>query len=70
MNYRPFREHHLITLLEKYEQQNLPLDLFISHYFREHKALGSKDRGMIVENIYGMIRWMALLDHLSGPPGK
>lgn len=68
MNDIPFREYHLFALLEAYEQQTLPLDLFISNYFRTHKALGPKDRGFIAENAYGMIRWLALLDYLSEKP--
>lgn len=64
----PFREHHLFCLLEGYEQQLLPLDLYISHYFREHKALGSKDRAFIADAIYGIIRWQGLLDHLCQSP--
>lgn len=61
---RPFREHHLLALLTQYEKQQLPLDLFISQYFRDHKALGSKDRGFIADTIYAMIRWQGLLDYL------
>jgi 16S rRNA (cytosine967-C5)-methyltransferase len=61
----PFREHHLFALLHAYDRQTLPLDLFISHYFRDHKSLGSKDRGFIAETIYAMIRWKGLLDHLA-----
>lgn len=68
MNSTPFREHHLFSLLEAYSKQKLPLDLFISHYFREHKALGSKDRGFIAETAYAMIRWLALLDYLTKKP--
>jgi 16S rRNA (cytosine967-C5)-methyltransferase len=65
MNKLPFREHHLYQLLEGYDQQTLPLDLFISHYFRQNKALGSKDRGFIAETVYSLIRWKGLLDYLS-----
>ncbi len=61
---RPFREHHILELLEGYDQQHLPLDLFMSHYFRDNKALGSKDRGHIAETIYSMVRWQSLLDYL------
>lgn len=68
MNKRPYREHHIITMLRGYEEQNLPLDLYISHYFRDHKALGSKDRGTIAEIIYAMIRWKGLLDYVCSPP--
>lgn len=68
MNTIPFREHHLFTLLEAYEQQALPLDLFISNYFKTNKSLGPKDRGFIAESAYSMIRWLALLDYLSTKP--
>lgn len=66
----PFRLHHLFSLLEAYDRQTLPLDLFISHYFREHKALGSKDRGFIAETIYALIRWKELLDFLIEAPAS
>jgi len=64
----PFREHHLLSLLESYTRQTLPLDLFISHYFRDHSALGSKDRAFIAETIYALVRWQGLLDYLASPP--
>jgi 16S rRNA C967 or C1407 C5-methylase (RsmB/RsmF family) len=60
-----FREHHLIEIMAGYEKQNLPLDLYISKYFRLHKAIGSKDRGYIAEALYGMIRWKGLIDHIA-----
>lgn len=63
-----FREHHLFSLLTTYDQQTLPLDLFINHYFREHKALGSKDRGFIAETVYALVRWRGLLDYLCARP--
>lgn len=65
MNKLPYREHHLFNLLEAYSQQTLPLDLFISHYFRDHHALGSKDRAFIAETIYSLVRWQGLLDYLA-----
>lgn len=64
MKNRPFKDHHLLLLLQGYAQQQLPLDLYISHYFRAHKALGSKDRGYIAETIYSLVRWQGLLDYL------
>lgn len=65
---RPFRQHHIITLMEAYDQQTLPLDYFISTYFRANKALGSKDRGAIAETVYAMVRWRGLLDYVCGSP--
>jgi 16S rRNA C967 or C1407 C5-methylase (RsmB/RsmF family) len=59
-----FREHHLIQILELFEDQHLPLDLFLSNYFRSHKAIGSKDRKFIADTVYGIIRWKGLLDYL------
>lgn len=59
-----FRDHHLLQLLEGYLADTRPLDVAISHYFRTHKALGSKDRYEIAEAAYGMIRWRGLLDAL------
>lgn len=64
----PFRDYHLLELLEAYTKQNLPLDLFISFYFRDHRALGSKDRAYIAEQIYKLIRWQGLIDYLIDPP--
>lgn len=63
----PFREHHLLTLLESYEEQDLPLDLFMSKYFRSNRSIGAKDRGIIAQTAYNLVRWRGLLDHLSGP---
>ncbi len=65
MNKIPYREHHLLALLETYSSQNLPLDLFISHYFRDHSALGSKDRAFIADTVYTLVRWQGLLDYLA-----
>lgn len=68
MNELPFRDYHVLQILDGYENQSYPLDLFISHYFRENKSLGSKDRGAIAEVIYSMIRWQGLIDHLTEKP--
>lgn len=60
----PFREYHLFQILAWLEQQTLPLDAFLRNYFREHKAVGSKDRKIICEHLYALIRWKGLLDYL------
>lgn len=60
-----FPEHHLFQLLRQYDHCQLPLDLFVSRYFREHKALGSKDRQFIAQSVYMMVRWRSLLDYLA-----
>ncbi|ADI38864.1 RsmB/NOP family class I SAM-dependent RNA methyltransferase [Waddlia chondrophila] len=66
INRQPFRNYHLLRLLKSYEGQEIPLDLCIHRYFKENRSLGSKDRAEIAENIYGMIRWLPLINHLSG----
>lgn len=65
---QPFRTHHLIQALEEFTDQTLPLDLFLNHYYRTHKALGSKDRLFIGDTIYSVIRWKGLLDAISQEP--
>ena len=64
---RPFREYHILCIMEDYEHQTLPLDHFVGNYFRANKSLGSKDRSFIAETVYGMTRWRALLDHACPP---
>lgn len=64
----PFREFHLLKLLETFENQSWPLDRYLNNYFRSHSAIGSKDRQIIADWIYGMFRWKGLLDYLSKPP--
>jgi 16S rRNA (cytosine967-C5)-methyltransferase len=62
-----FPEHHLFQILRRFENQHLPLDLFLSQYFKANTALGSKDRQLIAHAAYGMSRWKSLLDFLIGP---
>lgn len=64
----PFRYHHMLTILEDYEEQTLPLDLLMRNYFRLHKAVGSKDRKVIAETVYTVMRWRGLLDAISAVP--
>jgi 16S rRNA (cytosine967-C5)-methyltransferase len=63
-----FRNFHLFNILDQAEEANLPLDRYLSDYFRNNTALGSKDRAYIAETIYGMVRWKALLDYLAPKP--
>ena len=59
---KKFREYHLLKILHESEKVFLPMDAFLRRYFREHKAVGSKDRQEICEVLYGMIRWRGLID--------
>jgi len=63
-----FRKHHLHTILEEGAASTLPLDAFLSDYFRGHRAIGSKDRREICEAVYAIIRNRSLIDyHLQKP---
>ncbi len=57
-----------MQILSEFDTSTLPLDVFLSKYFRSHKAVGSKDRKEICESIYSMIRWRGLLDYFCEKP--
>lgn len=63
-----FRDHHLFSILDLYEKQSHPLDLFLRNYFKHHRAVGSKDRKAICDSLYAMIRWRGLIDHFCDKP--
>lgn len=63
-----FRSYHLEKMLSTFEAQKAPLDVFLNHYFRSHKALGSKDRKYLSEVIYERIRWRSLFDYVHCDP--
>lgn len=57
-----FQESHLYQILPCWENTSLPLDVFLRKYFLQHRSLGSKDRKILSEAIYSMVRWQDLLD--------
>lgn len=63
-----FRKFHLLSLLQGFDETNLPLDVYLSKYFRSHKAVGSKDRKEICEVLYKLIRWKGLVDFYCEKP--
>jgi len=66
---KPFRAYHLLSLLNLFDTSNLPLDVFLNKYFRDHSSIGSKDRQEICEKLYLMIRWKRLIDfHIKDTP--
>lgn len=58
----PFRDHHLFQILTLYEENRGPLDLLLSRYLRDHKAIGSKDRKQIAKDLYDLARWKTWID--------
>lgn len=65
----PFRQHHFFKLLDQFDPQKGPLDLFVSLYFRHNHQLGSKDRVYIVERVYSYFRWKGLLESILDKAG-
>ena len=63
-----FRKTHILNILKTFEKIRCPLDLFLSKYFREKKSIGSKDRKIIAEKIYKLIRWRGLIDYFAEKP--
>jgi 16S rRNA (cytosine(967)-C(5))-methyltransferase len=63
-----FRDYHTIEILKKFEQSKSPLDLVLRNYFKDHKALGSKDRNFIGNNVYYIIRNLSLIDYYLKSP--
>jgi 16S rRNA (cytosine(967)-C(5))-methyltransferase len=57
-----FRQHHFFELLNNFDPEKGPIDLFISLYLRHNPQLGSKDRLYVVERIYTYLRWKLLIE--------
>ena len=59
-----FQAAHTLKILNAYQGSTFPIDVFVSRYFRNHRAIGSKDRKKIANTLFALIRWKALLDFL------
>lgn len=58
-----FINHHITIFLSSLSRSNEPLDSALGRYFRSHKALGSKDRKIMGDTVFGMARWKSLIDY-------
>lgn len=63
-----FRYHHLLHLLKEYDPEKGPFDRYMSRYFRDHKAIGSKDRKQIAQCSYDIMRHWILLHSIVKQP--
>lgn len=61
-----FQSYHLFTLLSLYSTSNFPIDQVVSSYFRSHPSLGAKDRRIIGDQVFFLIRWQGILDWVIG----
>ncbi len=61
-----FQREHIVNFLQAVDESSL--DLQLSRYLRANKSVGSKDRKVIGDTIYELIRWRGLIDaHLDDP---
>jgi len=63
-----FRTEHLFAIFATYEKQNFPLDRCLNQYFRANKSIGSKDRAVLGDIVYTIVRYRNLFDHFSSAP--
>lgn len=64
----PFRDYHTLQILENFETQTLPLDLYLRFFFRKKKSIGAKDRREIAKAVYTLMRWRGLIDYIISKP--
>ena len=61
-----FQKKHLRIFLETLTDE--PLDVQLNRYLRQNKAIGSKDRKIIGDTTYAIVRQLGFIDaHLEGP---
>ena len=62
---------HSAALLAQILRFDHPADAVVSHYFRDHRQLGSRERATLAETAYAVLRRKSLFDMLarsgSGP---
>jgi 16S rRNA (cytosine967-C5)-methyltransferase len=57
---------HAADLLATVLAGMIPADRQMDFYFRAHRTLGARDRGFVAETVYGCLRRLRLLRHLTG----
>lgn len=64
-----FHQNHILNFLTNFaETPSIPLDMQLRHYLKQNKAIGSKERKIIGDTIYELVRWVGLIDaNLSEP---
>ncbi len=64
-----FHQNHILNFLATFDQTpNIPLDLQLRHYLKQNKSIGSKDRKLVGDTIYEMVRWLGLIDKNVSEP--
>lgn len=62
-----FRKKTIINFFLEFEKlEKAPLDLLLGQFLKKNRSLGSQDRKMISETIYGVVRNLGLINALLG----
>ncbi len=65
---KPFRQYHIVKIFSEWEEETeTPFDLHLHRYAKSHHQLGSKDRKVIRETCFQLLRWKRLLDQEKTP---
>ena len=56
MRFSPLLLKHTEALLAELLRSPFAADSVVSHYFRQHRELGHKDRGFVAETVYAALR--------------
>lgn len=56
---------HVEDLLREVLRFTGPADVALSRYFRDHPKLGGRDRSVVAEAVYGLVRNKAVLSHIA-----
>lgn len=62
----PAQMDQTVTALAAVLRFEHPADAVLSRHFREHPALGARDRALIAETVFAILRHGLFLEHLTG----
>ncbi|MEK7260723.1 MAG: hypothetical protein AAB068_01650, partial [Pseudomonadota bacterium] len=63
----PSNFHSAAELLKIILEGTLPADAQMDRYFRARREMGVRDRGFVAETVYGCLRELRMLEHLTTP---
>lgn len=70
LSIKPLQKSHVLGILNGFTQENSSLDKFISKYLRKHSSIGSKERKIITEIVYKLVRWKLSIDSWLKKPSS
>ncbi|GLS04819.1 NOL1/NOP2/Sun family protein [Chitiniphilus shinanonensis] len=63
----PTQYHGILDALEQILPFTAPADVCLSRLFREERKLGARDRAVIAETVFGLLRHLPRLEWVAGP---